>query len=523
MLKKAATLAFMIFVCGICGVQSSWAADTTAPSSPVKLIFIHHSTGGNWLADENDDTPSGGLGAALMNNNYYVSATNYGWGLNSIGDRTDIPNWPEWFTGSESATILSAVYGETGQNVGDFGAWSRLSTDPGGENTIIMFKSCFPNSDLFGNPDDAAAAEPGDQFTVSNAKAVYNKLLTYFQTRRDKLFVVITAPPQNESAYSDDYQTAAQRSANARAFNNWLVNNWLSAYPYKNVAVFDYFNVLTAEDNHHRWQNDAVEHVTNTSYNYSAYPVDAGDSHPNSSGHRKATSEFVLLLNYFYNTWKAEQGNTQTSVELTGLSFGLTTPVQAGNTVTFSAQGISENSAAVYYRFNLIPNYGTENYDPNNGYQTLQNFTASGTYSHTFNDTGAYILVAFASPDTSDPKIDAPIMGACIDVGGSIQINSLSMNATKALTAGDSVTFTVEALRNGGETLYYRFDLIPNYGTAQYDPYNNYETIQNYSTVNTCTHTFNQAGNYIIVVYASPTDTHPGQGVAMIGGAIRVK
>ena len=50
------------------------------PTSPVRLIFIHHSTGGNWLADPNDDSPHGGLGRALMNNNYYVSATNYGWG-----------------------------------------------------------------------------------------------------------------------------------------------------------------------------------------------------------------------------------------------------------------------------------------------------------------------------------------------------------------------------------------------------------------------------------------------------------
>ncbi len=41
-----------------------------------------------------------------------VSATNYGWRPNSIGDRTDIPNWPEWFTGLNSSTYLSALYNE---------------------------------------------------------------------------------------------------------------------------------------------------------------------------------------------------------------------------------------------------------------------------------------------------------------------------------------------------------------------------------------------------------------------------
>ncbi len=276
-------------------------ASTDMPSSAVKLVFVHHSTGGNWLADSNEDQPHGGLGTSLMNNNYYVSATNYGWGPNSIGDRTDIPNWPEWFTGTSSGTILSALYAESGQNIDDFGAWSRLSTDPGGENKIILFKSCFPNSDLFGNPNDPAASSPNDQYTVENAKAVYNNLLTYFSTRQDKLFVVITAPPQQESEYAADYQTPAQRAANARAVSNWLVNDWLSGYAYNNVAVFDYYNVLSGENNHHRVVAGQVVHVTADQYNFAYYP--SGDSHPSTTGHQKATAEFVPLLNYYYNQW----------------------------------------------------------------------------------------------------------------------------------------------------------------------------------------------------------------------------
>ena len=49
--------------------------NTDPPAAPVKLVFIHHSTGENWLADGN-----GGLGIALRDNNYFVSDTNYGWG-----------------------------------------------------------------------------------------------------------------------------------------------------------------------------------------------------------------------------------------------------------------------------------------------------------------------------------------------------------------------------------------------------------------------------------------------------------
>ena len=45
------------------------------PASPAKLVFIHHSTGENWLTD-----CDGNLGTTLTANNYFVSDTNYGWG-----------------------------------------------------------------------------------------------------------------------------------------------------------------------------------------------------------------------------------------------------------------------------------------------------------------------------------------------------------------------------------------------------------------------------------------------------------
>ncbi len=268
------------------------------PGEPVKLVFVHHSTGGNWLADPNEDQPYGGLGRALMANNYYVSATNYGWGPEGIGDRTDIVNWPEWFLGPERDAITRALYAESSQNAGDFGGWSRLPQDPGGENAIVMFKSCFPNSDLEGRPSDPPLAEPNDyDYTVANAKAVYNALLGYFETRPDKLFVVVTAPPLVKG------ETSRGRAANARAFNTWLVHEWLHDYPLANVAVFDYYNVLTDPGNHHQWNGNAIEHVAGSGNDFSAYPSD--DSHPSTEGHTKATAEFVPLLNLYYNRWQA--------------------------------------------------------------------------------------------------------------------------------------------------------------------------------------------------------------------------
>jgi hypothetical protein len=268
------------------GSRSAPIAQADNPNPPdhvVKLIFIHHSTGENWLRDD-----YGGLGQALAANNYFVSDTNYGWGPDSIGDRTDIPNWTEWFASGQTPVYMNALFNESGQN----SSYIRTATDPGGENEIILFKSCFPNSALEGNPNDPPSAD--GWLTVGHAKYVYNEILEYFATRPDKLFVVITAPPLIDGTYAD----------NARAFNNWLMNDWLAEnnYTLKNVAVFDFYNVLTAKNAHHWYNKGQIEHLT-TGRNTEYYP--SGDDHPSEKGSKKATDEFIPLLNIFYHRWQS--------------------------------------------------------------------------------------------------------------------------------------------------------------------------------------------------------------------------
>ena len=235
------------------------------------------------MADSN-----GGLGRALADNHYFVSDTNYGWGPDGIGDRTDITDWPEWFTGPQSGNNLRALDRESGQH----SDYARPLRDPGGENRIVLFKSCFPNSNLEGRATDRPAR--GDGLTVGNAKAIYNELLRYFATRPDKLFVAITAPPVQDRTHA----------ANARAFNHWLVHDWLADYRGKNVAVFDFYNVLTGPGNHHRLQNGQIEHLAQPGRNTLYYPSN-GDDHPSRTGNRKATEEFLPLLNVYCNRWMA--------------------------------------------------------------------------------------------------------------------------------------------------------------------------------------------------------------------------
>jgi hypothetical protein len=275
----ASLLALILFLFSAKG----YALNASPPEHPVKLIFIHHSCGENWLSDHH-----GGLGKALGKNHYFVSDTNYGWGPNGIGDRTDIPNWPEWFVGPDSRRILKALFRENGKH----SPYSRTQGDPGGENRVVMFKSCFPNSNLEGRPTDPPRQEGG--LTVGHAKAVYNKLLAFFAARPDKLFIAVTAPPVQDPSHS----------ANARAFNKWLTREWLKGYEGSNVGVFDFYNVLTGPRNHHRVEGGRVKHSIQDRRDTLYYPTN-GDDHPSPAGNRKATQEFVPLLNAYVNQWLA--------------------------------------------------------------------------------------------------------------------------------------------------------------------------------------------------------------------------
>ncbi|MCP4110235.1 MAG: hypothetical protein GY749_32725 [Desulfobacteraceae bacterium] len=453
------------------------AQSTDQPASTVKLVFIHHSTGGHWLAEDNEYT-YGELGKTLMNNNYYVSATNYCWGPiweeqdenRGIGTYTNIIHWPEWFTGSDSSAVLSALYSETGQNFencdGDsFGSWPRLSGDPGGENEIVMFKSCYPNSDLYGNPDDPAASSPNNwQFSVSNAKAVYNNLLTYFQTRRDKLFIVIAAPPMSETGYrmNDASTPASERAANARAFNNWLVNDWLDSYSHDNVAVFDYYNVLTSSGgstdtndagqetgNHHRWHNGQVQHVQNDSNNFSSYPSfvgsDYADDHPTAAGHHKATAEFVPLLNYFYNKWKG----TEPSVTKPSVSTGTAGSITTGSAILHGTVNPNGESTTFHFEYGPSASYGHSTTSTSAGSGTGSVSKSASITGLSTSTTYHYRIVA-----TNDGGTSYGIDMTFTTEGTTVSKPTVATGSASSVTSG-SATLSGTVNPNGDSTTYH--------------------------------------------------------------------
>lgn len=383
-LRNTGLIAFLIICLSSILLQSKsneiQSNNTNPPLNPVRLVFIHHSTGGNWLADS-----WGGLGKALKQNNYYVSDVCYGWGKNSIGDRTDIGNWWEWFRDPDnSSDYLSELY-QIDQMDGQYGEYERLSQnpDPNGENVIVMFKSCFPNSNLYGNINDPppqikdnhikGESAGSESYTVANAKGIYIDLLEYFKTRLDKLFIVITAPPLIESEYS----------GNARAFNLWLVNDWLKNYPNKNVFVFDFYNCLTTNGgspevndlgsqtgNHHRWYNNAIQHTFDGTSNTLKYPSD--DDHPNPTGNAKTTAEYLPLLNLAYNNWiNSNPDDIKEAVNSTNeISFKISpNPMSDYSIINYILPDISELRMGLYNsiglnieNFSIKPSYRIGSY-----------------------------------------------------------------------------------------------------------------------------------------------------------------
>ena len=218
-----------------------------------------------------------------MNNNYYyVTECDYGWDAeinDNLGDHTNTTDWNDWFNDTKMPYVYTNSYHYD---------YTNTISDPGGENSIIMFKSCYPCSEVGSSIDDE--------------KNIYLSLLDYFRDHQDKLFILIVPPPEIVINSADL----------TRQLANWLVdyeNGWLADYSYRNVHAFDYYNVLTDPNNHHYVVQSQIQHIvsdnpTDADNPDELYYYSGTDNHPTSEGHQKASNEFVPLLNAFYNYWQ---------------------------------------------------------------------------------------------------------------------------------------------------------------------------------------------------------------------------
>ncbi|MCU0691484.1 MAG: hypothetical protein MUF54_08785, partial [Polyangiaceae bacterium] len=158
------------------------------PNRPLRLLFIHHSVGGQLLADPGPEQNladsihathpnGGGLRKVLEQQGYQVHEASYG---SVVGEDTDLFDWLPKFQ-TKMDRILKVSFNDR-----------LLSGDE--RNDIVVFKSCYPNN-RFASEGQAPGNPAGPELTVWNAKATLTALLAEFQKHPNTLFMYVTAPP----------------------------------------------------------------------------------------------------------------------------------------------------------------------------------------------------------------------------------------------------------------------------------------------------------------------------------------
>lgn len=258
----------------------------------IPILFIHHSCGGQMLAPNGPDVGDsciyeshpngGGLRHALTDLGYVVHEASYD---SIVGGHTDMFDYLPKFRNQMERVLRTRTQDQ--------------ELPDGERNRIVVFKSCFTESEFVG--EGSGAGDPrGPELTVANARATLRELLPEFARHPETLFVYVTAPTLSPNVPAEPLWKTLLKSVRAgasltlahrerrrlaRMFNNWVVaeDGWLHGYTGHNVAVFNYYDVLTG----HGCSN-FLEYVNRE---------DIYDSHPARQGNEIAAHEFVGTLN----------------------------------------------------------------------------------------------------------------------------------------------------------------------------------------------------------------------------------
>lgn len=209
------------------------------------MVWLHHSTG--------DALLKGGLLDALHADGIKFYDINYEEAVVDgyvIGDHTDVPDWPKTFNTPKFFDVVKK--------------WKL--TAPQAHHDIVMFKSCYPNSNI---KTDAMLEQYKQHFMA---------LLPTMQANPDILFIGMSTPPLVKIG------TTPEAAKRARQWSRWLTTEY--ARDVKNVKIFDLFDALAVADD----KPDA---------NTLAPQFSSGrkDSHPSDEGARAVTRLFIPWLN----------------------------------------------------------------------------------------------------------------------------------------------------------------------------------------------------------------------------------
>jgi sugar lactone lactonase YvrE len=223
----------------------------------------------------------------------------------------------------------------------------------------------------------------------------------------------------------------------------------------------------------------------------------------------------------------ASSGFEPYHVSFTGFSSFVPGSIGVGDDVPVMVNATNSQGGAVYYQFFYHPDYGTSEYDARDDrWVVVQAFSVDNTCTYRFGSVGRYLVVAWAVSDTSNIPVAIPIIGTTVSVGGDgdeISFTGLSTSLTTVPATGDTVTLIANATRSSGGDIYYKFLHRPDYGTFEYNSLDDdWVTMQDFSTSNTCSYPFASPGSYVVKVWAVANPNNLPTVIPVIGTTLWV-
>ena len=226
----------------------SFVAPAAAQQEPVRIIFMHHSTGGGLIWQGGVREAFTALGYEFWDHGYNEEGLvdpegNYlGINWEMPGDNTDPDGWN---------AIFDQPVTEPPTNT-----FSHML-----EYDVIIFKSCFPSSNI----DSDEMFQAYQRYFVSIRDVI--------DQHPDKLFIPFTTPPLVPN------ETAPENAGRARRWAEYLTSpEYVDGHP--NIAVFDFFSTLADDQGFLRAE----------------YRSDEWDSHPNERANQIVGPIFVEFV-----------------------------------------------------------------------------------------------------------------------------------------------------------------------------------------------------------------------------------
>lgn len=218
------------------------------PSPHPSVLFLHHSCGRNLVRQGAVRELLTRAGVAFWDHDYNREGS-------ALTDPQGQPAGCYWIPDNnlwaDGYAALFAMHGGPADS-----PFARITAN----HDVILFKSCYPASDILADDDAKDRADPASK-SLANYRRHYLAIRDTVDKMPNRTFVIVTQPPLHPRA------TTPENATRARAFAEWIGSDeYLGNRP--NLFVFDFFDLLA----------DPRTHVLREEYHNSP---NRDDSHPN--------------------------------------------------------------------------------------------------------------------------------------------------------------------------------------------------------------------------------------------------